>query len=114
MTKANGHDRLSTRMQGAAGAALAAAALILLGVVFQLGELGYGHLRSEDFWLFSVLLASFWNMLAMRLNVPVMHEVMRCWPLILVCTGIAILLLSRRMMNSEEPHGAGAGDSDGR
>lgn len=72
---------------------LTAALLILLGIVFQLGELGYGHLGAQNFWFVSMVAQSAWNMLSMRGNGPAFDEVVRWWPLALVSMGLAILLL---------------------
>jgi hypothetical protein len=73
----------------------AAALLILLGIVFQLGELGYSHFRMDNFWLFSMVLTDIWNILSVRLNVPTAAELLRYWPLTLVGLGLAILLATR-------------------
>jgi hypothetical protein len=75
--------------------AAAAIVLILLGIVFQLGELGYGHFDPRNYWLFSVFASGIWNMLALRLA-PGVHDMIQFWPLILVGTGLAVLLVSRK------------------
>ena len=56
--------------RGRAGPEAGATLLILLGIVFQLGELGYGHLQSGNLWFFSTMLTDIWNILSLRLNVP--------------------------------------------
>ena len=42
---------------------LMAGLLILLGIVFQLGELGYGHINPANLWFVSVVTQSAWNLL---------------------------------------------------
>jgi hypothetical protein len=84
-----------------AGAAL----LILLGIAFQFGELGYGHLRLDNLWLFSMMLADIWNILSMRLNLPDAAEVLRYWPLVLVGLGLAILLATQENRSSASRRG---------
>lgn len=74
---------------------LMAGLLILLGIVFQLGELGYGHMNPANLWFVSVVTQSAWNLLAMRTNGPALEEILRWWPLALVSVGLAILLLQR-------------------
>lgn len=70
---------------------LAAGLLILLGTVLQLGVLGYNHVRPSDLWIFSVIAGSIWRVLAMY--GPVLAQVARFWPLVLVSAGLGILML---------------------
>jgi hypothetical protein len=72
---------------------LIAGLLILLGIVFQLGELGYGHIN--NLWFVSVMTESAWNLASMHGNGPAFDEMLRWWPLALVSVGIAILMLHR-------------------
>jgi hypothetical protein len=74
---------------------LVAALLILLGIVFQLGELGYGHVSPSNYWFVSMITQSAWNLLALRTNGPVLEEVLRFWPIALVSVGLGILMLQR-------------------
>jgi len=71
-----------------------AALLILLGIVFQLGELGYGHINSQNLWLFSVLTQSAWNLVSLHGGASLV-ELARWWPLALVSMGLGILMLHR-------------------
>jgi hypothetical protein len=95
MTSTNGQSPMTSLISSARIPVAGAALLILLGIVFQLGELGYGHLRWDNLWLFSMMLANIWNILSMRLNLPSAGEVLRYWPLILVGLGLAILLATQ-------------------
>jgi len=65
--------------------------LILLGIVFQLGEFGYGHISAQNLWLVSVVTQSVWNLI----HGTGFDEVTRWWPLVLVSMGFAILMLRR-------------------
>jgi hypothetical protein len=112
MTNASRQSIAGSGIKGATSVAVIAAVLILLGIVFQLGELGFGDLRPENSWLFSVLIAGFWNMLALRFNVGV-HDVIQYWPLALVCVGVALLLVGRRSANGHKPNGASTGGRHG-
>jgi hypothetical protein len=95
MTSTNGQSPTTSLISSARIPVAGAVLLILLGIVFQLGELGYGHLRLDNLWLFSMMLADIWNILSMRLNLPSAGEVLRYWPLILVGLGLAILLATQ-------------------
>jgi hypothetical protein len=91
MTNANGRSVTST-LEGVRFPEAGATLLILLGIVFQLGELGYGHLQSSNLWFFSTMLTDIWNILSLRLDVPALGELLHYWPLALVGLGLAILL----------------------
>jgi hypothetical protein len=71
-----------------------AAVLILVGGVFQFGELGFGHSALQNIWLVTVVAPGVWNAVASRLNAPDWQELMRYWPLGLVGTGLSIMLIS--------------------
>jgi hypothetical protein len=92
MTKANRQSSYEATVSGAAFLTAGAGLLILLGIVFQLGELGYGHLNASNLWLLSVLASNLWGMAAAHMNVPALQELLTFWPLLLVCTGFAMLL----------------------
>ncbi len=95
MTSTNGQSPMTSLISSSRFPITSAAVLILLGIAFQLGELGYGHLRLDNLWLFSMMLADIWNILSVRLNIPDAGEVLRYWPLILVGLGLAILLATQ-------------------
>jgi hypothetical protein len=95
MTSTNGQSSMTSMISSARIPAAGATLLILLGIVLQLGELGYSHLRLDNLWLFSMMVGDIWNILSMRLNLPSSGEVLRYWPLILVGLGLAILLATQ-------------------
>ena len=70
MTSTNGQSPMTSLISSSRFPITSAAVLILLGIAFQLGELGYGHLRLDNLWLFSMMLADIWNILSVRLNIP--------------------------------------------
>jgi hypothetical protein len=72
---------------------VAAGLLILLGIVFQLGQLGYGHINANNWWLISTGTQAAWSLVALHTNGPSLGEVLRFWPLILVSVGLGILML---------------------
>ena len=74
---------------------LAACLLILLGVAFELGMLGFGPYNPSDAWLFSVIGRNIWIVLA-DLGIPGLRELVRIWPLMLVSLGSAIMLIAQR------------------
>lgn len=74
---------------------LVACLLILLGVAFELGMLGFGPYNSSGVWLYSVLGRNVWIMLT-DFVIPQLRELVKTWPLMLVTLGSAILLIARR------------------
>jgi hypothetical protein len=94
MTNAERQDTAES-FSGAAVIVALAGLLILLGVVFQMAEFGYGHVRPDNIWLFSVLATGIWNILSLRLNAPGFLDLFRFWPLVLVGFGLAIMLAAR-------------------
>lgn len=110
MTKSNGHSVGKAVRRGGALNMLGAILLILLGIVFQLSELGYGHLRPENFWLFPMVATSVWNLFALHFNAPGARELLSLWPLLLICIGMAALLVkaSPCRVRSTPPSGTGA------
>ena len=86
---------------------LVACLLILLGVAFELGMLGFGPYNSSGVWLFSVIGRNAWIMLA-DLVVPQLREVTKAWPLVLVILGSAILLIARRWNRFDMATAAGS------
>jgi hypothetical protein len=95
-TEANSPDRRSFNpfFPTATLSWLAACLLILLGVAFELGMLGFGPYNSSDVWLFSVIGKNTWIAFT-NLVVPELPDLVRIWPLILVSIGSAILLIAR-------------------
>ena len=94
MTNAE-RQHTAASFSGAAVIVALAGLLILLGVVFQMAQLGYGHVRPDNIWLFSVIASGIWNILSLRLNAPGLFELFRFWPLVLVGFGVAIMLATR-------------------
>jgi hypothetical protein len=95
MTNANRQTQSSASISGSGAISAAATVLVLVGIVFQGAELGYGHISTGNFWLFSVLATNIWNILSLRLNVSAVQEFCRFWPLLLVGFGLAIMLAAR-------------------
>lgn len=90
-SKSNG-----SRVATGAGVVMAGAGLmILLGVVLQLAELGYGQLVPDSSWLISVLANELWSVVAVHMNVPSLHVILVYWPLLLVGLGCSTLLAMR-------------------
>lgn len=90
MVNANWQSAFNGSLSGAT-TAIMAALLILLGIVLQLGALGYAHISSSNFWLVSMVTEGAWN-LALHLNGPALQDVVRFWPLVLVGIGLGILM----------------------
>ena len=105
MTSTNGQSSMTSLFSSARVSVAGAALLILLGIVLQLGELGYRHFRLDNLWLFSMMVGDIWNILSMRLNLPSAGEVLRYWPLILVGLGLAILLATQEYRSSATRRG---------
>lgn len=74
-----------------AAATLGATVLILVGIVFQLCELGYAHL-TDSHWVVSLLLQSLWSLANGWAKAAAMGGSFRFWPLAFVLAGCAILL----------------------
>ena len=70
--------------------------LILVGLVLQLGALGYGHVQPGNIWIASTIAGSVWSMLASQLDAPWAQELATFWPLLVISMGLAILLVTRR------------------
>jgi hypothetical protein len=95
MANANRQTQSAASTSGSAAISAAASVLVLVGIVFQGTELGYGHISSENFWLFSVLATNIWNILSLHMNISSLQEFCRFWPLLLVGFGLAIMLAAR-------------------
>jgi hypothetical protein len=72
-----------------------AALMILVGVVFQVGELGLSHIRLDNLWLVSVVASDLWNLVVTHLGGPTVTQVLRYWPLLLVGLGLSIMLATQ-------------------
>jgi hypothetical protein len=94
MTKADQISFERTAPNAALGL-VAAALLIVLGIVLQLDMLGYGHFNADGYWFISVIAEGIWNLLAARLDMPSMDVLLRFWPLLIVSSGLMILLALR-------------------
>ena len=75
-----------------AAALIAAGVLIFAGIVFQLGQLGYGVPCANSFWAIPMIATSIWDLLAVHLGTPSSGQVLEFWPLALVAMGFTILL----------------------
>ena len=95
MAYANRQAQSAASTSGSAAISAAASVLVLVGVVFQGAELGYGHIAPANFWQFSVLATNIWNILSLHMNISSMQEFCRFWPLLLVGFGVAIMLAAR-------------------
>jgi uncharacterized membrane protein len=85
-------NTVSNSMLAIAGSGL----LILLGLMFQLGELGYSHLSPANFWFATMVTESVWNVVATHCDVPALQQLTRFWPLVLVAFGMGVLLVMKR------------------
>ncbi|MFZ0037253.1 MAG: hypothetical protein WAK91_07535 [Candidatus Acidiferrales bacterium] len=97
-------DAVSNSMLAMAGAGL----LIFLGVMFQLGELGYSRLSPANFWLATMVTEDVWNVLAMHFDAPAFQQLLMFWPLVFVALGMALLLVTKRG-NKVSPNKVSAG-----
>jgi hypothetical protein len=77
---------------------LSATLLILLGLALQAAEIGWVRLWPSNLWLFSVIVPGLWNMLAVEWNGPIFQELLKFWPLALVASGMAMLLVHTRAL----------------
>jgi hypothetical protein len=112
MTNANRQTQSRASISGSGAISAAATVLVLVGIVFQGAELGYGHISTGNFWLFSVLATNIWNILSLRMNISAVQEFCRFWPLLLVGFGLAIMLAVREE-HSRSRSGSRKGGSDG-
>lgn len=96
MTKATQQGRSAPTVSGKKFTTLGAGLLILVGLVFQLGALGYGHVQTGNIWIVSTILESVWRMLIAQKVATEVQGLMAFWPLALISMGLAILLVTRR------------------
>jgi hypothetical protein len=81
-------DASISRMAALIGAAF----LVVTGLVLQLCQFGIGHQTANGFWFMQMVVASIWRLMAFRVNMPELVEVLRFWPLLLIGLGLAILV----------------------
>ena len=86
----------SATSTASAAATLGAAVLIFLGIVFQLCELGYAHLATDNHWVASLIIESLWSLVDGWVKAVALGDAFRFWPLALVLAGCAILLSRRK------------------
>jgi hypothetical protein len=101
MTNTNRETQSTASISGSAVISAAATVLVLVGIVFQGAELGYGHISTGNFWLFSVLATNIWNILSLHMNISTLQEFCRFWPLLLVGFGLAIMLAARENVSRD-------------
>jgi hypothetical protein len=101
MTNTNRETQSTASISGSAVISAAATVLVLVGIVFQGSELGYGHISTGNFWLFSVLATNIWNILSLHMNISTLQEFCRFWPLLLVGLGLAIILAARENVSRD-------------
>lgn len=78
----------------------AAALLILLGIVFQLGELGYVNWSADNLWVLSVISSSITTLLDTCVKAAMLGGALRFWPLILVLAGLGILISAPQSLSA--------------
>jgi hypothetical protein len=88
-----------------AAAVAAGSLLIFAGIVFQLGQLGYGGICADSFWAVPMIATNLWNLLAI-LGAPSLRQVLDFWPLALVAIGFAILFAFRSKNRARMHDGA--------
>lgn len=86
---------INTTLTGSSFLWITSALMILVGVVFQVGELGLSHIRLDNLWLVSVVASDLWNLVVTHLGGPTVTQVLRYWPLILVGLGLSIMLATQ-------------------
>jgi hypothetical protein len=96
MTNANRQASLALSVSGRIFIMAGAGLLILVGLVLQLGTLGYGHVQPGNIWIASMFAGSVWSMLITQLDSPGVQQLATFWPLLPIIMGLAILLVTRR------------------
>ena len=86
---------IHTTMTGSSFLWITSALMILVGVVFQVGELGLSHFRLDNLWQVSVVASDLWNLVVTHLGGPTLTQVLRYWPLLLVGLGLATMLATQ-------------------
>jgi hypothetical protein len=95
MTNVQGKSQETTAISGAALLTTMSGTLILLGIAFQLAEIGYRRLHTDNMWPVSIIASGLWNILSLGFNTPALQELLHFWPLLLVGCGLAIMLAAR-------------------
>lgn len=95
MTNPNRHLSFGASSSTATVHWIAAGLLISMGVMFQLGELGYGPLSRGNLWLIFMIAESGRRMLAV-LDGSAFEQLLQFWPLLPLGCGLAILFARRR------------------
>lgn len=96
MTNANRQSPSAQSVSGRVFIMGGAGLLILVGLVLQLGALGYGHVQPGNIWIASTIVESVWSMLVAQLDSPGVQELATFWPLLLISMGLALLLVTKR------------------
>jgi len=73
----------------------AAGLLVLVGLVLQLGVLGYGHFQPGNIWIVSTILERAWSMLSAQLDALGVQWLVTFWPVLLISIGLAVLIVTR-------------------
>ncbi|HXR32507.1 MAG TPA: hypothetical protein VN830_02270 [Verrucomicrobiae bacterium] len=95
MTNANRQAPFALSLSGRMFIMGGAGLLILVGLVLQLGALGYGHVQPGNIWIAATFVGSVWSMLIAQLDAPGVQALVTFWPLLLISMGLAILLVTR-------------------
>jgi hypothetical protein len=69
--------------------------LVLVGLVLQLGALGYGHFQPSNIWIVSTILERAWSMLSAQLDALGVQWLVTFWPVLLISIGLAVLIVTR-------------------
>ena len=96
MTNVNRRAPLALSASGRVFIMGGAGLLILVGLVLQLGALGYGHVQPGNIWIASTIAGSVWSMFTSQLDAPWAQELATFWPLLVISMGAAMLLVTRR------------------
>ena len=102
MTKPNRHLLAENPVRPKAET-LAAALLILVGVVFQYVEISYRHASMDNFWYISVILNTVWKMADFCLNSSYVQDALRFGPLALLTAGVIMLWSAKRAVPARVP-----------
>jgi len=95
MTQVDPQFPFGRRVPQAPLLAIGAILLILAGFVLQLTMLGYGHFSADNLWFVPLVLEGIWNIIATPMDMPTLQELLRFWPLLIVCSGLVMLLALR-------------------
>jgi len=96
ITNANRQELSAQSVSGRVFIVAGAGLLVLVGLVLQLGALGYGHLQPGNIWIASTIVERLWSMLIAQLDSPGVQELATFWPLLLISMGLALLLVTKR------------------